>query len=241
MENLHNYTMELKESIADSLKSGRFDNILKHLVFASQHPRESDLKEAFEIFTRVQCVDFWGTVKQNYLLSIDKISNQICSNVESQLRDGFEADLCDFKAVMNGVSMFCQTSEFKPPSLFDMIYASQKVLTSKDVSPSVLAIKGLVAKLSELWWTNNEQGAEMLMPQLLTYLVIASLDINAHDTTIKRLYSLRGAFLLLDLEDPSCAYLRSFLLRCFAHPAYLKLREGQKLLAFFLSINQGKH
>jgi condensin-2 complex subunit G2 len=78
-----------------------------------------------------------------------------------------------------------------------------------------------------------------VVTQLLPFLLLASLSVAAIDADVKRVFQMRGAFLLLDFDDPSIESIKGLVLRCLIHPAYLRSTEGKRFLSFLFTINQG--
>jgi len=227
-------TMTSNNNLMELLKQENFDLVVEFL-----QAQKTDLKETFEILNKVESTTFWNVVLSN-VRSLMPVISQLCSASTLNGDNELEAHLVTLKCFLNAMSAFCLVSKFKPSALFDIILHSQNVLMCNKNVPSLQNVKISVSKLSELWWLNNEEGAENLMPQLITYLLMQTLGIDGYDIDIKRLYALRGGFLLLDLEDNSSSFVRELIQRSFVHPSYLKVKEGQKLLAFLLNINQGK-
>lgn len=225
--------MANQNALFDLLKQDDFAAVIEYL-----QAQKSDLKETFEIFNKAQSTTFWNVVLSNVRSLMPIIVNQ-CSAVNCNVDNELEVNLSTMKCILGALSAFCLVTKFKPPAIFDIILLAQGVLTCNK-NLSVLSVcKSLVSKLSELWWLNNEEGAENLMPQLITFLLMTTLGIDGHDVDIKRLYGLRGAFLLLDFENTSITFIRELIQRSFVHPSFLRLKEGQKLLAFLLNVNQG--
>jgi hypothetical protein len=46
-----------------------------------------------------------------------------------------------------------------------------------------------IAKVCECWWIDERPGAELLMPQLLMYLLVQALGDESRDTDLKRLFA----------------------------------------------------
>jgi condensin-2 complex subunit G2 len=224
-------------SMLEAVKSKRFDLIVEKLK-VSQRLKDSDVKESFEVFTKAQSSAFWEFVKQQSLPCIDRTLVR-CGEDITESSEEMEEDLTVLKSVMHAIVTYYGVSKFKPPALFDILEQTQGVLACTSPLPSIHALQFTVAKLCELWWLNNDEGAENLIAQLITYLLMSSLGIEGHDANIKRLYALRAGFLLFDLESESSAFLRDLIERCFVHPAFMKGSEGQRLLAFLLGANQG--
>lgn len=226
--------MASNNNLLDLLKQDNFALVVEFL-----QSQKTDVKETFEILSRAQSTTFWNVVLSN-VRSLMPIISRLCNSPGVEGDSELEENLATMKCILNAMSAFCLVSKFKPPALFDIILHSQNVLMCNKNVSSLQNIKNSVSKLSELWWLNNEEGAENLMPQLITYLLMQTLGIDGHDVDIKRLYAMRGGFLLLDLEDNSSSFVRELIQRSFVHPSYLKVKEGQKLLAFLMNTNQGK-
>lgn len=83
----------------------------------------------------------------------------------------------------------------------------------------------------------EREGAELLIPQLLPFLLLAALEPTARDADVKRLHAVRKALLLLDFNDESIESIRELLLRTVVQPAFLKCAEGTRFLGFLFSIH----
>jgi hypothetical protein len=101
------------------------------------------------------------------------------------------------------------------------------------------SLKALIARICEKWWTSESTDSENLVTQLIPYLLITALSPSAHDADVKRLYTIRTALLLLDFEDETIESIRSLILRCFIHPAFLRVPDGRRFLSFLFSIHEG--
>ena len=99
------------------------------------------------------------------------------------------------------------------------------------------AAQHAVAKLCEAWYLANRPGAELLLTQLVPFLLIRSLESDAPEAVVKRVHAMRSALLLLDFEDASSASLQALLLRCFISPLYLRSAEGKRMLLFLFRLH----
>ena len=54
---------------------------------------------------------------------------------------------------------------------------------------------------------------------------------------VKRVYSMRGALLLLDYEDEGTGPFRLLLLQCFLNPTYLRSADGGRLLTYLFGLH----
>ncbi|CAM9531234.1 unnamed protein product [Ectocarpus fasciculatus] len=99
------------------------------------------------------------------------------------------------------------------------------------------ALRSVIAKVCEMWWTQDRPGAEHLVVHLIPVMLVRSLSPDAKEADVKRMHGLKGALLLLDFEDESSDSLRALLLRTFMSPVYLKCSEGKRLLASFFGLH----
>ncbi|CAM9742427.1 unnamed protein product, partial [Pylaiella littoralis] len=99
------------------------------------------------------------------------------------------------------------------------------------------ALQAVIGKVCEMWWTQERPGAEHLVSRLLPMMLVRSVDVDAKEADVKRMFGLRAALLLLDFEDESGDSLRGLLLRTFISPVYLKCSEGRRLLASFFGLH----
>jgi len=231
--------MSLKEGIFISIEQNDTNVVIQSLIKALDSKEKLGLKDMYELFTQVESSLYWDHVKRHTFHILESCcSNQayVDNHVAAENKEESHKKL---KAIANGIYDFCQVSKFKPSSLLDILLELQNLLVTDNNNSELMPIKILIAKTSEYFWVHEEEGAEHLMPNLMTYLLMTSLSMHGRDTDIKRIYALRGAFLLLDFEDPSINFLVSLIHRCFTHPGYMKVTEGRKLLAFLLQSNGG--
>lgn len=99
------------------------------------------------------------------------------------------------------------------------------------------ALQGAIVRVCEQWWKQERGGAEFLVAQTVPYLVARSLEEDAREALVKRVYALRGALLLLDYEEEATGPFRELLLQCFLKPTYLKSADGRRLLTFLFGLH----
>jgi hypothetical protein len=139
------------------------------------------------------------------------------------------------------LSKYMKISRINPTGLFETTEVLHNILIPLDETiPGALALKASIAQICESCWVTEVAGAENLITQLIPYLLIAALKPSAHDADVKRLYSIRTALHLLDFDDPSIESIRSLVLRCFIHPAFLRVAEGRRFLSFLFTVHEGK-
>ena len=76
-----------------------------------------------------------------------------------------------------------------------------------------VAAQVAVGNMCERWWLKDIKNKDMLMTHLIPLLCIKSLENDATEKDLKRLYNLRDAMSLLDFADDSIQYLKGLLLR----------------------------
>lgn len=100
------------------------------------------------------------------------------------------------------------------------------------------ATSASIFALCEKWWHLNLEDKEQLVTQLIPLQLLSSLDEHSTKSHVKRLYSMREAFDLLDFNDPSISSLHTQLLRTVSHPLFLQCVEGKKFLSHLFTIKE---
>lgn len=135
---------------------------------------------------------------------------------------------------------YIETSKASSAALYDIVQTLHDILIPLDDSiPGAPSLKVSIARICEKSWVGEGEGAENYVTQLIPYLLIVSLSPSALDADVKRLYSIRTAFLLLDFDDESIESIRSLILRCFLHPVFLRSVDGRRFLSFVFSVHEG--
>jgi hypothetical protein len=131
----------------------------------------------------------------------------------------------------------------RPNSCFLTLQSLHNILVPLDEDiPGANELKQSIARLCERAWHQDEAGCELLMTQLIPFLLLNVLDsCNTRDSDVKRLYAIRDAFSLLDYEDESIQTIQGLLLRCFTDPSFLKIPEGRRFLSFTFALHADLH
>ncbi|XP_064397561.1 condensin-2 complex subunit G2-like [Halichondria panicea] len=87
------------------------------------------------------------------------------------------------------------------------------------------------------WWCTEREDREGLVPHTLLYIVARSLTDGALAADVKRVWSMRQAFLLLDFEDISAEPFKAMLLSATLQPLYINTEEGRKFLSFLFGMH----
>ena len=93
-----------------------------------------------------------------------------------------------------------------------------------------------IISLCEQWWVHDGYDKESIVRNILPTLlgnVVGVTDPKSID--IKRLYQLRTALSIIDLDDPESHSFTSLLLRITSSPACLRHPEGKQIIAYLLS------
>ncbi|XP_073006413.1 uncharacterized protein [Typha latifolia] len=122
---------------------------------------------------------------------------------------------------------------FPPSELLPAVRSLHDGLVLYEADPVLLS---QVAALCEDWWKAQLPGREQLITQSLPFLLSKSLTI-CKKADVKRVYTLREAFMLFDYSDESIEDVRLLLVRCVITPVYLKTDEGRRFVAFLLGLN----
>lgn len=104
------------------------------------------------------------------------------------------------------------------------------------VGKQAAAASASIFLLCEKWWHLNLDDREQMVTQLIPLLLLSSLDEKATRADVKRLYSMREAFDLLDFTDPSIASLHTQLLRTVSHPLFLQSAEGKRFISHLFTL-----
>ena len=108
--------------------------------------------------------------------------------------------------------------------LFSLVEALHPLLLAlEEQTPAISKLKADISQLCQQWWLRKLPNAELLMPQLLPYLLMVSLEPEASHADVKRVYLLREAFDLFDFHDESMESVLELLMRAVVSPLYLKV------------------
>jgi hypothetical protein len=240
---------EVKSGLAQAARDHQFDSAVQrcggHIHGSKRGGRSADetvdvralllgfsTKESETLCSKLNEYARWCLKRLEVIEEEGEISVEVDEEVVPEL---FVARLRGVAAIAMAYSM--EDLGSKPNSLLNLVEALHEALIPLDeIINGVSQLKSAIAKICEHWWLTDEAGAENLIPQLLPYLLISSLNPESPESDIKRVYHIRLSLHLLDFDDESIDSVKSLLLRCFMHPRYLKVTEGRKFLAFLFSI-----
>ncbi|EDQ85542.1 uncharacterized protein MONBRDRAFT_34252 [Monosiga brevicollis MX1] len=87
------------------------------------------------------------------------------------------------------------------------------------------------------WFRYQRPQYQDITPHLCSAAVIMALEEKANQSAIKRLYSMREAFMALDYDHESSVALKSCLLQCVVEPQFLNVLEGRRFLSFLFGLH----
>ena len=207
----------------------------------------SSIIEALDFMNSAEIIHFFDKLGS---LTAETTSD-LCSDDDSLSDDGAEINQEEtnrkagqinvLKKIAAVVQKRIESSKENCSSLIGIVEPLHAILIPlEDCLPGATSLKSSIARICEKWWTNEFADSENLVTQLIPYLLITALSPSAHDADVKRLYTIRTALLLLDFEDETIESIRSLILRCFIHPAFLRVPDGRRFLSFLFSIHEGK-
>ncbi|KAJ4823339.1 hypothetical protein Tsubulata_001514 [Turnera subulata] len=138
--------------------------------------------------------------------------------------------------VVAHVAFLCAShpeNAFSPADLLPSVQLLHDNLVFLESASSLLSE---IANLCEYYWKEGFPGKEMLISQLLPWLLSRSLTLKKK-VDVHRVHALREAFCLFDFEDESIEDLKLLLMRCVIAPLYLKTEDGRKFLAFVFGLS----
>lgn len=188
---------------------------------------EININEDLDIVSPDESNRFWKRLKD---FSFDLLQSQPLAVEDSNI----------LRSISSLILLCCEKCQQKTLIMFETLEILAGVLLLYDPDGTWAVLKRQVSKACEYCWINSERGAGNLVPLLLPYLLTNALQHDARDVDVKRLYVMREAFLLLDIDNATCRPTRDLILRCFINPIFLKQSDGQKFLAFMATINDGK-
>lgn len=195
------------------------------------------MQDVLDLMTSAEHEDLWAVMHEfvKLLLSALRIDEE--EEVEDVV-EGAEEIVQSLRRVASMLSLYVE-SQHRPPSLFTVLeLVHDTLIPLSDDIPGANVFKTAVARCCEAWWIKEEAGAENVVTQLIPYNLLTALGPSVPDADVKRCWSIRGALLLLDFDDPSIESIRGLLLRCVVHPGFLKVAEGRRFLSFLFTIKQ---
>ena len=119
----------------------------------------------------------------------------------------------------------------RPPTtqLFDTLSVLHSMLFSLALSGGGgEGVTVIIARCCERWWTLGWANRELLVTQLLPYLLASSMAEKATMADVKRLNNVRHSLELIDFEDEGAETIRSLLLRAVRTPIFLRPKKKRR-------------
>jgi len=151
-------------------------------------------------------------------------------------------NLLQRRPVVNGLKDQ-QPSSQRVFSIIEEVWKNAELLHDILFSLHSCGVEGMfvqkaISAMCEKYWNGQFSDREVLVTQLIPYLVVKTLDGNATKADLKRFRDMRYALMLLDFKEESgIAHLKTLLLRTVSSPLYLKHPEGRKMVAFLFQLD----
>jgi hypothetical protein len=238
----------LKEHQTIQLNGAESGNKFVH--FVRQHTMRDDnqLQAIIEgMSTKEHCELGEDLLKFLETLASSKSNNnqkENCSNVCANAQPNAILSFSDSKvtseylsvlrAITKVVKIFVEDEKrIAPETIYKTLCTLHNLLFALGEQHEAGAVQNEISEVCELWYLQQRDGRENLVPQTITFLLVRALDYESKVSDLKRLWNLRDALLLLDFTDPtSSESLRRLLLRCLIHPLFLDREEGRKFLSY---------
>lgn len=108
-------------------------------------------------------------------------------------------------------------------------------------------LQNAISLLCESYYNKDKPDKELIIPQLLPYLLLRCLDDSGNVSLIKRLYiyiyikyyiyiyryAVRDGFYLLDFDDESIESLKELCLHCVIHPLFIKTNDVYIIIIYY--------
>eukprot|EP01050_Picozoa_sp_SAG11_P028529 SAG11_NODE_7657_length_1114_cov_1.649261_1_plen_262_part_01 len=158
-------------------------------------------------------------------------------DIEENVEDEVETSLMVLQAVATIAMNFLIDKKRPTPDLMTSTVQLLHDITLELTGSRGWALQNDIARTCEEWWADERPGRENLVTQTVPYLVARALDEDGRVADLKRLYRMRTSLMLLDFQDESIDSMKGLLLRCFAHPLFLKSVDGRKFCIFLFGLH----
>lgn len=216
--------MEQKTEFINTLRESSdkgSDSLTEVIVRIASKPDHFNFDEICELLTSSEHDFFWNCV---HLTSTSLLG--VLENESEEEVGQFEKCVSQLRPIAALIMHFISTFQFRPEALLDSIQGLHDVLVPlEETIAGARELKVVISKICEHCWTEDEEGAEAFIPQLIPHLLLTALEADSPDVNVKRLYTIRDAFCLLDYEDPSIQTIQGLLLRCFVDTKFLRVRQ----------------
>lgn len=225
----------------DIMSKGHFGDSLLNEETAKEFlslSNKNELQERIEIMTVVQLEQFWlvlDNLSTNQISFIDRCAQQMDQgqSVDSEMS-------CLLKIVACAESTMKLESKSLLPNLEKCISKiAVLLLYPNNLASNFKEIKITIARFIESWWSSNNAAAINSIVYLIPFLLIECLKPGVKAADFKRLWNIRGGFLLLDYQNESTFLIRELIMDALICPAFVNSPVGEKLLVYFLTLDKG--
>jgi hypothetical protein len=217
-------------------------NLILSDFVSSINTGQIERKHLFDFICETRSpADFLDKVDNNFITllwkSVDDYLKCLVASVDATVESFSPKDYRNCEGIVNWIRDY---SHFQPVSFFDAKMTLCSILTFANYKePAFVALKWDISDICFVCWKNNVEGSERLMTYLIPYLLMICSERNAKESDYKRLWEVRGGFMLLDFQHPASSPLKDLILECFKSSTGLIKKERKKVLLFFLAFEKG--
>lgn len=235
----------LISALAKCQGQGDYEELEGLLSLHTSRSDEFNLREIADFMTDSEHDSLWKELCKFSAILVDALEvdqDEDENDGGSAIVEGAEEFVQSLRRIAGVMTLYIvDTPKCRPDALFETLQIFHGLLmTLNDDIPFATVLKNAVARCCEAWWVKEEAGAENICNQLIPFLLLSALGPSTMDVDVKRCWTIRGALILLDFDDPSIEQLRGLLMRCVIHSGFLKVTEGRRFLSFLFSINASK-
>lgn len=209
------------------------------LVAAVSSLNKVELVEALELLTKSQLDQMWA--------HLDNSSSSLMAKIEAHAYQSDNAQNIDVEIGILLKIVACAeiTIKQKNSQLNTHLEKTVSKIASLLLFPDSLTsnlrdAKVTVSRFIESWWSDNNSSAIAAMVYLIPFLLMECLKPTVKAADFKRLWNIRGGFLLLDYRSESSLLIRELVMDSLVCPSFAASPVGEKLLAYFLVHENGK-
>ena len=200
--------------------------------------QKTELQESIELLTKVQIDQLW--------LCLEKSSSNLMAKIEANAYNG-QGNQGDLEIGLLLKIVACAEITLRLKNIQQNVHLEKTVskiasllLFPDSLTSSLRDAKITVSRFIESWWSDNNSSAIPSMVYLLPFLLMECLRPSVKAADFKRLWSVRGGFLLLDYRSESSLLIRELVMDTLVCPSFAASPVGEKLLAYFLMHENGK-
>ncbi|XP_019854077.1 PREDICTED: condensin-2 complex subunit G2-like isoform X1 [Amphimedon queenslandica] len=232
--------------------AGKKDDILKSISNASKDPspflslyrssikpsrsKSISIKEFLQSLPSNDRELVWDSLLKLCSDTMDKVAiNEGDGEEDSDTLVAVEGSLSEIVATFEGIVhwVYSYITNEESPVVSDLLLELAVNLHSfmLTFSEEYFKLTDSISLMCETWWNKDLRMKELLVTNTILFILA-----KAHNSTkvvdLKRLWSVRESFFLLDFEDESADSIKELLLKTLISPFFLKSPEGVKFISY---------